>query len=229
MRGTDAEGQFTGFSRRLTAVGQGVIIGLDSDKGCVRLNQKLKGGYVDKKYTFCRICEACCGFVAELEGNRIVKYSADRDHPVSKGYSCIKGHEMLNIQYHPKRIKFPLKRKNGQFERIPWEQAIEEIGSKLVELKDKYGPHSIGAYLGTVIMPFDFSAVLYSGAFMRSIGTRNIYGPGSQDSSNKFAHSLRFYGAPLTIISPDFDRIDYFLAFGSNPLAGHFTFANFKF
>lgn len=182
---------------------------------------------MDKKYTFCRICEACCGFVAELEGNRIVKYSADRDHPVSKGYSCIKGHEMLNIQYHPKRIKFPLKRKNGQFERISWEQAIEEIGSKLVELKDKYGPHSIGAYLGTVIMPFNFSAVLYSGAFMRSIGTRNIYGPGSQDSSNKFAHSLRFYGAPLTIISPDFDRIDYLLAFGSNPLAGHFTFANF--
>ena len=181
---------------------------------------------MDKKYTFCRICEPCCGFVAELENGRIVRYYAEREHPISKGYSCVKGRQMPGIQHHPKRIKFPLKRRNGEFERISWEQAIEEIGSKLVELKDNYGPHSIGAYIGNVLA-FSYSAVLYCGAFMKFIGTRNMYGTGSQDCNNKFAHSLRFYGSPLTIVSPDFDAVDCLLAFGTNPLAAHFTFANF--
>ena len=181
---------------------------------------------MDKKYTFCRICEPCCGFVAELENGIIVRYYADREHPISKGYSCVKGRQMPGIQHHPKRIKFPLKRRNGEFERISWEQAIEEIGSKLVELKDNYGPHSIGAYIGNVLA-FSYSAVLYCGAFMKFLGTRNMYGAGSQDCNNKFAHSLRFYGSPLTIVSPDFDAVDCLLAFGTNPLAAHFTFANF--
>jgi formate dehydrogenase len=180
---------------------------------------------MEKKHTFCRICESGCGFVAEVEDNRIVDYYPDKEHPFSKGYACIKGRHMLEIQYHPKRLKFPLKKVNGQFERISWEQAIDEIGARLLEIKDKYGPHSIGAYMGNVLA-YSYSAVLYSGAFMSFIGTRNKYGPGSQDCSNKFAHSRNFYGSSFSIIYPDLDTIDYFLAMGTNPLSSHFTFLN---
>ncbi|MBM3132964.1 MAG: hypothetical protein FJZ95_08045, partial [Chloroflexi bacterium] len=181
---------------------------------------------MEKRLTFCRVCEAGCGFVAEVENNRIRKYSPDKDHPLSRGYSCIKGREMANIQSHPRRLRFPLKKANGGFERISWAQAIDEIGSRLSEIKAKHGPHAIGAYMGNVLA-FSYSAVVYSGALMNFIGTRNLYGAGSQDCNNKFAHSLRFYGSPVTIISPDFDTIDYFIVMGSNPLASHFTLANF--
>lgn len=180
---------------------------------------------MEKKYAFCRICESGCGFVAEVENNRIIKYYPDKDHPFTKGYACIKGRQMIEVQYHPKRLKFPLKKNNGQFERISWEQAIDEIGSKLLELKEKYGPHAIGAYMGNVLA-YSYAAVLYSGAFMSFIGTRNKYGPGSQDCSNKFAHSKRFYGSSFTIIYPDLDNIDYFMAMGTNPQSSHFTFVN---
>ena len=44
-----------------------------------------------------------------------IKYYGDKDHPVSKGYTCIKGREMLKYQYNSKRIKFPLKRENHPF------------------------------------------------------------------------------------------------------------------
>lgn len=181
---------------------------------------------MDKKYTFCRICEPGCGFVAEVDDNRIVNYYPDPDHPVSKGYACVKGREMLTKQYHPRRLRFPLKRRNGEFERVSWDQAIDEIGSKLLQLKDKCGPHSIGAYMGNV-MAYSHSAVLYSGALMSFIGTRNSYGPGSQDCSNRFAQSKRFYGSSFTILIPDLDNIDYFLALGTNPQASHFTFAGY--
>ena len=178
---------------------------------------------MEKKYTYCRICEGSCGFIAEVENNKIMKYNADNDHPVSKGYSCIKGRSMIKKQYHPKRIKHPLKKINGNFEKISWDQAIEEIGSKLLELKTKHGGNSIGMYLGNPLA-FTYSGVMYSAAFARFIGSRNIYGAGSQDCNNKFAHSKRFYGSSLIIVVPDFDRIDYFLCLGSNPAASHFSF-----
>jgi formate dehydrogenase len=115
-----------------------------------------------------------------------------------------------------------LKRSDDQFERISWDQAIDEIGSKVMELKEKYGPHSIGSYIG--VIGFNYSSALYSGAFFSSIGTRNLYGQGSQDCNNKFVHSQMFYGSPLTIIAPDFDNIDCLIALGTNPQAAHFTF-----
>lgn len=181
---------------------------------------------MEKKFTFCRICEATCGFIAEVDENRIVKYYPDKDHPVSKGYCCAKGREMVKKQYHPKRLRHPLKRIGDTYERISWEQAIEEIGEKIVKLNQSLGPHCIGAYVGNVLA-FSYSAVIFSGSFFQFLGTRNIYGPGSQDCNNKFAHSQRFYGSPLTIISPDFENIDYFIGLGTNPLASHFTLANF--
>ncbi len=181
---------------------------------------------MEKKFTYCRICEAQCGFIAEIENNRIIKYYSDKDHPVSKGYSCIKGREMLNVQNDPKRIKSPLKRTAGQFEKVSWDLAIEEIASKLVELKKRYGPSSIGLYLGNPIA-FSYASTLYSAGFMRILGARNMYSAGSQDCNNKFAHSKRFYGSPLIIIVPDFDQIDYLLALGTNPLASHFSFVVF--
>lgn len=178
---------------------------------------------MEKKLTYCRICEGSCGFIGEIEDNRIVKYYPDKDHPVSKGYSCIKGRSILDIQYDEKRIKHPLKQRDGQFEQISWDQAINEIGSKLSQLKEKYGPSSLSTYFGNPTA-FSYSAAIYSAAFMRLFGSRNLYSAGSQDCNNKFAHSKRFYGSSLIIIVPDFDKIDYLLALGTNPLVSHFSF-----
>lgn len=181
---------------------------------------------MEKKLTFCRICEASCGFVAEVEQNKIIKYYGDKDHPVSKGYTCVKGREMPNIQNDPKLLRYPLNRENEQFVRISWEQTIDEIGSKLLAIKELYGPNSIGMYFGNPTA-FSYSTTMYSGAFMRFLGSRNMYSAGSQDCNNKFAHSKRFYGSSLIIIVPDFERIDYLLALGTNPAASHFSFVVF--
>ena len=148
---------------------------------------------MEKKPTYCRLCEAGCGFIAEVEGNRIMKYYPDRDHPLSKGYCCVKGLEMINVQYHPKRIKYPLKRKGSSFEKISWDQAVDEAGTRLIELKEKYGPEAIGAYFGNPIA-FSSSMAFYGGAFLRFLGSKNLFTAGSQDCNNKFAHSTLFLG-----------------------------------
>ncbi len=181
---------------------------------------------MEKKFTYCRICEGSCGFIAEVENGTITKYYPDTEHPISKGYSCIKGRSMIEVQNDPKRIKIPLKKVDGRFERISWEQAIDEIGSKLLDLKETHGSSSIGMYFGNPVA-FSYSTTLYSAGFMRLLGSRNLYSAGSQDCNNKFAHSKKFYGSSLIIIVPDFDHIDYFLGLGTNPHASHFSFVVF--
>ncbi len=181
---------------------------------------------MEKKVTYCRICEGSCGFLAEVENNHIIKYYPDKEHPVSQGYSCIKGRKTIEMQYDPKRLKVPLKRNGNSFESISWERAINEISAKLLDIKSKYGSNSIGLYFGNPTA-FSYSASVYSVAFMKFLGSRNLYSAGSQDCNNKFAHSRRFYGSPLIIIVPDFDKIDYLLALGTNPLASHFSFVVF--
>lgn len=179
-----------------------------------------------KMFTYCRICEASCGFVAEVSNNKIVKYYPDKDHPVSKGYACVKGLKFLDIQYHPKRVKQPFKRIGDKYEKISWETAIEEIGGKLRQILDKNPPNSVAAYMGNPIA-FSYSMALYGLTFMKLIGSQNLFTVGSQDCNNKFAHSEMFYGSPTTIVVPDFDNIDYLLALGTNPLASHFSFVVF--
>ena len=66
------------------------------------------------------------------------------------------------------------------------------------------------------VLAYSYSAVLYSGAFLSFIGTRNKYGPGSQDCSNKFAHSRNFYGSSFSIIFPDVLETDDAIAIDDN-------------
>ncbi|MDP2916487.1 MAG: molybdopterin-dependent oxidoreductase [Dehalococcoidia bacterium] len=60
---------------------------------------------------------------------------------------CQKGIEYARFPYLPTRLLYPLKRVGkrgeGKFERISWEQAMDEIGAKLREIRDKYGPEAV--------------------------------------------------------------------------------------
>ena len=100
------------------------------------------------KYTFCRICEAACGLKVTVEGNRAVKIEPDKEHVVSKGYACIKGIRFDAVQYNPDRVLHPLKRQESTWRRISWDQAISEIGAKIKELVDRYGPQTVSTVVG---------------------------------------------------------------------------------
>jgi anaerobic dimethyl sulfoxide reductase subunit A len=60
---------------------------------------------------------------------------------------CPKGYSMIREIYDPNRVKYPMKRvgRRGEakFERISWDEALDTIAGKLVEIRDKYGPYSI--------------------------------------------------------------------------------------
>ncbi len=57
-----------------------------------------------ERITYCRICEANCGMVAEVEGDRVVRMRPDRSHPLTAGYACPKGIAFPEVQHDPDRI-----------------------------------------------------------------------------------------------------------------------------
>ena len=63
--------------------------------------------------TFCRICQAYCGLVIDVEDGVVQSVRADRDHPVSRGYTCTKGRAIGEIQTHDRRLLAPRLRGTG--------------------------------------------------------------------------------------------------------------------
>jgi molybdopterin-containing oxidoreductase family iron-sulfur binding subunit len=90
----------------------------------------------------CNECSARCGIIVKSVDGRIIKVEGNQDHPINRGGLCALGHSSLQNLYDPDRVRQPLKRtvdnKNRpQFKPISWEEAFNEIGSKLSALTKK--------------------------------------------------------------------------------------------
>ena len=96
---------------------------------------------VEKNYTLvpttCFNCEAACGLVAyfDKDTDEITKIEGNPEHPASRGRNCAKGPATLNQIHDPERVLYPMKRVgergSGQWERISWDQALEEVGERI--------------------------------------------------------------------------------------------------
>jgi len=85
--------------------------------------------------TFCRICEASCGLVAEVEDNRVLRLAPNKEHHGTLGFSCMKGLHQHKMYVSPDRLRYPLKRVGDSFERISRGRALREISAKVRELR----------------------------------------------------------------------------------------------
>jgi anaerobic selenocysteine-containing dehydrogenase len=89
----------------------------------------------------------------EIENNKVVKITGDPDHPVTRGAICDRGRLMLDHLYHPERLNYPVKRAGergaGQWQRISWDQALDEVSEKLANLRDNFGPETLAFTHGT--------------------------------------------------------------------------------
>lgn len=88
-------------------------------------------------------CWDSCGFNVTVENDKVIKVEGDPSHPITKGKICGRGRMIETRANSPQRLLHPLKKVNGQFEQISWEQALEEISEKLREIKDKYGSTAV--------------------------------------------------------------------------------------
>ena len=171
--------------------------------------------------TYCRICEPLCGMVATVEDGRVTKLRPDKEHPLSRGFACPKGIAMTEVQNDPDRVLYPQRRRrDGTYERIDWETALDEIGDRLGAIRREHGGESIGWYMGNP-GAFGYSQPLWTKGFIDALGSSHYYTASSQDVSNRFAASSLLYGSPFLLPIPDLARTELLLVVGANPLVSH--------
>ena len=126
--------------------------------------------------TTCKSCHGGCGVLVTVEDGAITHIEGNPDTP-TWGTMCSKGLSSIQHINHPDRLKYPLKRTGergeGKWKRISWDEALDEIESKMKESIDKYGPSSIAISQGT-----GRGYNRYTHRLARSIGTANIITPG---------------------------------------------------
>ena len=96
---------------------------------------------IERKYslvpTTCFNCESACGLMAyvDKETGKVSKFEGNPHHPGSRGRNCAKGPATINQINDTERILYPLKRKgeggSGEWERVSWEDALDDIASKI--------------------------------------------------------------------------------------------------
>lgn len=171
------------------------------------------------KKTGCVLCAQNCGLEVEVENNRIVKVRGDKENPRSKGYVCRKGMNIAYHQHHEDRLRYPLKRTASGFERISWEQAIDEIAAKLKDITGKNGPRSY-AYMGGGGQGCHFEAA--SGmTLLKAIGSRYYYNALGQELTGLFWAYGRGTGKQYKFAIPDEHNCDMLVGIGWNGMVSH--------
>jgi len=101
-------------------------------------------GYIP---TMCEMCVWRCGVLAKVEVGKVVKLEGNPEHPHSGGKLCPRGQSGLMNTYDPDRVLTPLirmgKRGQGLFRNASWEEALDTVAEKMLQIKDKYGPEAV--------------------------------------------------------------------------------------
>jgi anaerobic selenocysteine-containing dehydrogenase len=109
---------------------------------------------MDKKVrSVCQGCHVECGVLVHVSNGKVTKVEGDPEHPMNRGYTCVKGRAQPQVVHHPDRLKHPLRRVgergSGKWERISWDEALDGIAEKFTEVREKYGVESIAGIHGT--------------------------------------------------------------------------------
>lgn len=173
--------------------------------------------------TFCRICEAQCGLIVSTEDEQVVKIEPNPDHVSSKGYACIKGLKMGEFAHHPDRLQTPLKKVDGEFVAISWDQAIQEIAAKLKAIYQAHSGEAFAAYMGNPI-GFSMWPTMVLTQFLAAFDGHKLFTPGTQDCASKFAGGERMFGSANDQVFPDIDHTQLLIVVGSNPVISKMSF-----
>src|SRR5512143_3464999 len=91
----------------------------------------------------CTHCAVGCTVTAEVSNGVWVGQEPSWDSPINRGSHCAKGASVRELVSGERRLKYPMKLANGQWTRVSWDVAINEIGDKLSQVREKSGSDSV--------------------------------------------------------------------------------------
>ena len=152
---------------------------------------KEEGGKVEIKRTVCTHCSVGCAIDAVVQNGVWVRHEPVFDSPLNLGAHCAKGASVREhgMTEHSHRLKYPMKLENGKYKRISWDQAINEVGDKLLALRKESGPDAT-YWVGSSKHNNEQSYLMCK--FVRLFGTNNT------DHQARICHSTTVAGVANT-------------------------------
>jgi formate dehydrogenase major subunit len=145
------------------------------------------GGTIRK--SICTHCSVGCTVTAEVSNGVWVGQEPSWDSPINRGSHCAKGASVRELVSGERRLKYPMKLTNGEWKRVSWEVAVNEIGDQLAAIRQKSGGDSV-YWLGSAKMT-DEGAYLF-----RKLGA--FWGTNNTDHQARICHSTTVTGVANT-------------------------------
>ncbi|MFU8835380.1 formate dehydrogenase subunit alpha [Roseovarius autotrophicus] len=211
--------------RRAFLRGSGLAIGGLAAMGALggtvtRANaQSAAGAAVKTVKSVCTHCSVGCTVIAEVQNGVWTGQEPGWDSPFNLGSHCAKGAAVREHAHGERRLKYPMKKVNGEWTRISWDQAINEIGDQMLKIREESGPDSV-YWLGSAKHNNE-QAYLFR-KFAAYWGTNNV------DHQARICHSTTVagvantwgYGA-MTNSYNDIHKSKAIFIIGGNPAEAH--------
>ncbi len=182
-------------------------------------SENARTGDIKTVRTICTHCSVGCGIYAEVQNGVWTGQEPAFDHPFNLGAHCAKGASVREHGHGDRRTRYPMKMVGGKWEKLSWETAINEIGDKLLEIREKSGPDSV-FWLGSA--KFNNEQAYLFRKMAGFWGTNNV------DHQARICHSTTVagvantwgYGA-MTNSYNDIHNSKAILVIGGNPAEAH--------
>jgi len=169
---------------------------------------------------YCALCTAHCATIATVENGCVTRLDPDHDHP-NGGVICIKGKAAPELVYNPDRLDYPLKRTRPKgdadpgWQRISWDEALDDIARRILNIRDRYGAKSIALAKGTKSGTSVDDAERWLGRLLYLIGSPNWVSTTHVCNWHKDTGFSYTFGSNLP--TPDLEHSNSFLLWGHNP------------
>ena len=181
----------------------------------------IEAGYPEQfTRSVCPYCGTGCEINIGTSGDRIVEILPVMDSPVNKGHLCVKGRYSFSFVDSHDRITEPMIKKDGQWIKVGWDEAIAFTAQNLKDISSKYGPDSVGV-LGSARATNEENYLAQKFARV-VIGTNNV------DSCARVCHAPTAAGMGLVLgtgaATNSFDDIEKartLILFGTNTTENH--------
>ena len=172
---------------------------------------------MEVKQTICGGCaQSDCGIDVHLDGGKIKFIEGTKGHPYSHGNLCPKGIAAGEMITDPNRLQYPMKRAGergeDKWKRISWDEALDTIAKKLLEIKERYGPEQVAFSRGTG--PGWEGSLFFHQLFLFAFGSGNLFCQGHVCKFPRVVVTGTMMGGEPDL---DIEHTNCILLWGSNP------------
>jgi len=163
--------------------------------------------------SICRMCMGFCGIDAHVVNGRLVKATPMKEHPVNR--LCVKATAMADWLYSPERITRPMRKVNGAWREVSWDEALGVVAEKLAAIKERYGAKAMVVHTGQPLIGTEVPRM--------AVRFCSLYGTPNYTSGASLCFAAKGLGHGLTLskrmfpLAPSYQKTSCIVVWGRNP------------